>query len=137
MTELAQTVFGLDLPPSQTEALVSKLEGWAAGIVLALQPLPSDLAQSMLSGGSGPEALFDALADLMLKAQPPGLRDFLFASSTLTRLTPELASVVLEIPNAADWLGEALNRNLFLTRISSGLVYHRLFRDFLQRRLAS
>ena len=135
VTELAQTVFGLNLPPAQTEEMVARLEGWAAGIVLALQPLPRDLAQSMLSGGSGPEALFDALADLMLNAQPPGLRDFLFDSSTLTRLTPELASVVLEIPHAANWLAEALNRNLFLTRISSGLVYHRLFRDFLQRKL--
>ena len=33
-------------------------------------------------------------------------------------------------------MAEALNRNLFLTRVSGGLVYHRLFRDFLQRRLA-
>ncbi len=134
--ELAQQVFRLSLTETQIQELVVKLEGWAAGIVLALQPLPLDLAQSMLSGGSGPEALFDALADLMLKAQPPGLRDFLLASSTLMRLTPELASTVLGLPNAADWMSEALNRNLFLTRVSGGLVYHRLFRDFLQRRLA-
>ncbi|MEP7292137.1 MAG: tetratricopeptide repeat protein, partial [Chloroflexota bacterium] len=124
------------LPQEQIEKLVATLEGWAAGIVLALQPLPLDLAQSMLSGGSGPEALFDALADLMLNAQPPGLRDFLFTSSTLTRITPDLAASILEIPNAAEWMAEALNRNLFLTRVSGGLVYHRLFRDFLQRRLA-
>ncbi len=72
----------------------------------------------------------------MLNAQPPGLRDFLLASSTLTRLTPELASSVLDIANASEWMAEALNRNLFLTRVTGGLVYHRLFRDFLQRRLA-
>lgn len=134
--ELAGMVFGLDISETEVAEIVAKLEGWAAGIVLALQPLPHDLAQSMLNGGSGPEALFDALADLMLNAQPPGLRDFLFASSTLARLTPELASTILELPNAADWMAEALNRNLFLTRVSGGLVYHRLFRDFLQRRLA-
>lgn len=135
VNELAQTVFGQHLPEAQIEALVSQLEGWAAGIVLALQPLPRDLAQSMLSGDSGPEALFDALADLMLNAQPPGLRDFLLASSTLARMTPELATSILEIPNAAEWLAEALNRNLFMSRVSGGLVFHRLFRDFLQRRL--
>lgn len=136
VSRLAQTVFGLSLAEAQIEKMVGRLEGWAAGIVLALQPLPLELAESMLSGGSGPEALFDALADLMLNAQPPGLRDFLFISSTLTRITPELATSILELPNAAEWMAEALNRNLFLTRVSGGLVYHRLFRDFLQRRLA-
>lgn len=134
--ELARTVFGLELSQEQVQELVGKLEGWAAGIVLALQPLPLDLAPSMLSGGSGPEALFDALADLMLNAQPPGLRDFLLMSSTLSRLTPELAGSVLEIPSAAEWMAEAQTKNLFLTRVSGGLVYHRLFREFLQRRLA-
>jgi LuxR family maltose regulon positive regulatory protein len=133
--DLARTVFGLELLEEQVEELVGKLEGWAAGIVLALQPLPLDLAPSMLSGGSGPEALFDALADLMLNAQPPGLRDFLLMSSTLSRLTPELAGSVLEIPNAAEWMAEAQTKNLFLSRVSGGLVYHRLFREFLQRRI--
>lgn len=136
VSQLAETVFGLHLTTEQVDQLVAQVEGWAAGIVLALQPLPHDLAQSMLSGGSGPEALFDALADLMLNAQPPGLRDFLFTSSTLTRITPDLAASILEIPNASEWMAEALNRNLFLTRVSGGLVYHRLFRDFLQRRLS-
>ncbi|MFN8563383.1 MAG: BTAD domain-containing putative transcriptional regulator [Anaerolineae bacterium] len=126
----------MNLPTEQVGDLVAKLEGWAAGIVLALQPLPYDLAPEMLSGGSGPEGLFDALADLMLNAQPPGLRDFLLMSSTLTRLTPELAASVLEIPGASEWMAEALTRNLFMSRVSGGLVYHRLFRDFLQRRLA-
>ncbi|MCC6805333.1 MAG: tetratricopeptide repeat protein [Anaerolineae bacterium] len=134
--ELAQQVFRLNLPTEQVEELVAKLEGWAAGIVLALQPLPHDLAPAMLSGGGGPEGLFDALADVMLNAQSPGLRDFLLMSSTLTRLTPELAATVLEIPGALEWMSEALTRNLFMSRVSGGLVYHRLFREFLQRRLA-
>lgn len=127
----------LDLAPSPTEVydLASRLEGWPAGIFLALRPLPSDLERAMLNGGEGPEGLFDALATLMLRAQPPGLRDFLLASSTLERLTPELCSAALGLRDSAHWLAEAQNRNLFVTRVSNGVVYHRLFRSLLQRQL--
>jgi LuxR family maltose regulon positive regulatory protein len=119
----------------QREKLLQHLEGWPAGTLLALQPLPQDLEQLMLSG-EGPEALFNALADMMLNAQPPGLRDFLLASSTLPRMTPELVSEALKLPNNAEWLAELRSRNLFISRTPAGLMYHRLFREFLQQRLS-
>ena len=122
--------------PSEEEArrLVERLEGWPAGIVLALQPLPPDLEEAMLGGG-GPEALFEGLALSMLHSQQPALRDFLLASSTLRRLTPELCASALGLRNSSRWLAEAQVRNLFLSRISGGLVYHSLFRAFLQDQL--
>ncbi|MEO8608065.1 MAG: tetratricopeptide repeat protein [Chloroflexota bacterium] len=131
---LAETL-KIFIPQPQAQELSLRLEGWPAGTVLALQPLPPDLERSMLNGGEGPEALFDALAQVMLDAQPPGLRNFLLASSTLTRITPELCANVLELPDSAEWLAEALRGNLFLSRVSGGLEYHRLFRVFLQRQL--
>jgi LuxR family maltose regulon positive regulatory protein len=134
--ELAETL-EVALPLPQIQELAVRLEGWPAGTVLALQPLPPDLERTMLSGGEGPEALFDALARVMLSGQPPGLRDFLLASSTLSRLTPDLCGTVLRIPDSAEWLAEAVRGNLFLSRVSGGLEYHRLFRSFLQRQLES
>lgn len=133
--DLAQATLGSAPSLKEAEALAARLEGWPAGTVLALQPLPADLEQVMLRGGKGPEALFDALAASMLEAQPPSLRDFLLASSTLFRMTPELCSTVLQLADSAYWLTEAQNRSLFVTRVAGGLVYHRLFRDFLQRQL--
>ncbi len=132
---LAAETHGASLTSTEIERLASRLEGWPAGIVLALHPLPSDLEQTMLHGGRGPEALFNALASSMLDFQPPGLRDFLLASSTLFKMTPELCTSVLEVPNSAYWINEAQRRNLFLSRIAGGLVYHGLFRDFLQMQL--
>jgi LuxR family maltose regulon positive regulatory protein len=132
---LAGETRGEDLPEPTVQELTARLEGWPAGIVLALQPLPVDLERAMLSGGAGPEALFDALADLALRAQPDELRDFLLASSTLARVTPELCAVALGLSDGAHWLGEAQGRGLFLSRATGGLVYHRLFRSFLQRQL--
>lgn len=126
------------VPPSQMEVedLEVRLEGWPAGTVLALQPLPEDLERVMLRGGTGPEALFSDLARSMLQAQPPDLRNFLLASSTLTRLTPELCIRGLELTDTPTMLVEALNRNLFLSRVTGGFAYHSLFRDFLQQQLA-
>jgi LuxR family maltose regulon positive regulatory protein len=133
--QLAQDALGSVPPKSDLDDLVLRLEGWPAGIALAIHPLPVDLERAMLSGGQGPEALFNALADSMLRAQPLELTDFLLDSSTLSRITPELCSTVLHLPDSVYWLTEAQNRKLFLSKVSGGLVYHRLFRDFLQQQL--
>jgi LuxR family transcriptional regulator, maltose regulon positive regulatory protein len=132
---LAKEMLGAPLSEPEALELAERLEGWPAGTVLALQPLPIDLERAMLNGGEGPEALFSALAGAMLSAQPPDLRDFLLASSTLIRLTPELCSHVLKLPNSAELLAEAQRRRLFLSRVSGGLIYHTLFRNFLQQEL--
>lgn len=132
---LAETLQGFKLPRANAEKLLEHLEGWPAGTLLALQPLPQDLERLMLSG-EGPEALFYSLADMMLDAQPPGLRNFLLASSTLPRMTPELVGEALKLTNGVEWLAELRNRNLFISRTPVGLTYHRLFREFLQRRLS-
>lgn len=124
-------------PPThiEVEDWEVRLEGWPAGTILALQPLPEELERVMLRGGVGPEALFSDLARSMLQAQPPGLRNFLLATSTLSRLTPELCSEALQLPDATSLLVQALNRNMFLARVTGGLAYHTLFRDFLQSQL--
>jgi DNA-binding SARP family transcriptional activator len=105
--------------------------------VLAFHPLPADLEQAILSGAGGPEALFSALAKTMLDAQPAELRHFLLASSTLTRITPELCTTALKLPGSGKFLAQLLARNLFVSKVPGGLVYHMLFRNFLQRQLAS
>ncbi len=128
-----------DNPPTQNEVedWELRLQGWPAGTVLAIQPLPGELARVMLRSGdeNGPEALFNNLAQSMLKAQPPDLQDFLLASSTLERITPDLCTEALNLPDSATLLVEALNRNMFLSRVTGGLAYHALFRDFLQQQL--
>ncbi|MBN1963464.1 MAG: tetratricopeptide repeat protein, partial [Anaerolineae bacterium] len=140
VTDLAGTVLARTIEPDDAARLTERLEGWPAGTILALQPLPTELAQTLFredigQPGTGPEALFYTLAASMLAAQPPGLRDFLLASSVLERFTPELCRTVLQIPNSAYWMAEALNRNLFLSRGPGGLTYHKLFRQFLQQKL--
>lgn len=135
IARLAHRLLDDRLTTAEVAQLVSRLDGWPAGIMLALQPLPPGLGNGLFSAGPEPEALFEALASSMLQAQLPDLRHFLLESATLTRLTPELCSTVLGIPNSANWLNAARTQNLFLTRVPGGLVYHTLFRDFLQKHL--
>ncbi|HVO70138.1 MAG TPA: tetratricopeptide repeat protein, partial [Aggregatilineaceae bacterium] len=127
------------LPTSQTpgaiDELTERLEGWPAGTVLALYPLPPEFERAILQGRQGPEALFDSLAAVMLDSQPERMRSFLLASSTLRRMTPELCEQALTLPDAATLIREAQARNLFLSRTTGGLVYHALFRRFLQHYL--
>lgn len=132
---LAETMAEQPVRPEDIDQIMARLEGWPAGTMLALHPLPVPLERGLLKGGAGPSALFDVLADGMVRAQPPGLLRFLLRSSILTRLTPELCQSALGLPDSAEWLHMAQERNLFLSRVAGGLVYHTLFRDFLQRQL--
>jgi LuxR family transcriptional regulator, maltose regulon positive regulatory protein len=132
---LAAQVVDTKIRRARLHDLEQRLEGWPAGIVLAFYPLPLEVEQAILKGRGGPESLFDALAAPMLKSQPPDLRDFLLASSTLSRATPELCNRALQLTNSAELLDAVHTRNLFVSRTADGLVYHTLFRAFLQEQL--
>lgn len=128
---------GITLSAIETHNIITRLDGWAAGTVLALQPLPEALESTLWRGKPGPEALFDSLAEVMLATQDSALQDFLLDSSTLTRVTPSLCQIALQLPESRNSVFEAVSRNLFISQTSGGLTYHPLFRSFLQRHLQS
>ncbi len=113
--------------------LMARLDGWPAGVVLALQPMPPEFESTFFTEEARPEALFNNLAQQMLNRQSSALRRFLIISSTLARVTPHLCQHALKLPDSAVYLTEAMQRNLFLHQVPGGFVYHSLFRDFLQR----
>ncbi|HVO68909.1 MAG TPA: hypothetical protein VMT24_02620, partial [Aggregatilineaceae bacterium] len=136
ITELGDVLLGFPPEEDQVQQLAAPpLEGWPAGTVLAFHPLPPELEQMALSGQGGPEALFEALARIMLQTQPLTIRNFLLASSTLARLPPVACTEALDLTNSVQMLMEIQSRNLFVTRVPGALVYHTLFRSFLQTEL--
>lgn len=126
---------GANLPDSDLKDRVQHLEGWPVGVAMSLRPLPADLQIGLLRGSGGPEALFDALANGILKSLPPMLGDFLLSASTFALVSPDICSEVLGIPLSTNIMTEVVRRNLFVSQVSGGLLLHRLFRNFLQRRL--
>jgi LuxR family maltose regulon positive regulatory protein len=135
ISELGTALTGAWPSEDQAQQLAARYKGWPAVLVLAFQPLPPELEQAALGGQGGPEALFEALAHIMLQTEPFGIRNFLLASSTLTQLTPEACTEALDLPNSAQMLTEIQTRNLFVSRVPGALVYHTLFRNFLQAEL--
>ena len=124
-----------EIPDEQIRQRVQQLEGWPAGVAIALQPLAEEVEAQLFDGHQGPEALFALLAEIMLHRQSPMLRDFLLSVSVLTHITPEKCSKILSLTNAEDLLGTLVQRGLFVTQAAGGYVFHRLFRSFLQVQL--
>ena len=132
--KLAEKV-GSKLPNEQINQLFWRLLGWPAGTILALQPLPLAIEDTLFEGKEAPEALFGALADRLFRSQSLGLQTFLLSSSTLLRMTPALCQDALNLTHSLAYINEALQHNLFMTETAGGLAYHSLFRDFLQHKL--
>jgi LuxR family transcriptional regulator, maltose regulon positive regulatory protein len=131
---LAQNLTGTNLSPA-AKGRIEALEGWPAGVILALQPLPAEIEAAIAQQGEGPEALFYFLANSMLNIQLPDIRNFLLSSSILNQMSPEVCSKVLGLPNAHELLASVLGQNLFVSTVAGGIMYHQLFRDFLQSTL--
>jgi LuxR family maltose regulon positive regulatory protein len=137
-TEIQQLSIQLTDHPLDSAALQNleqRLEGWPAGVLLALQPLPNELEKILSSTQQGPEALFDAFAERILAGQPSNVRDFLLASSVVEQITPEQCGAILGMPDVMQMVEELQRRNLFLERKAGILSYHSLFRNFLQNQL--
>jgi len=133
--ELALKLAPVQPTLKQLTKIVEGLEGWPAGVMMALRPPPTALQQALLGGAGGPTALFNALATAMLDAQPAPLRQFLLDASTLREMSPALCSEALGLNDPMGRLREAQDRNLFVFSVQGGMTFHSLFRAFLQARL--
>ena len=89
---------GLALSDHQVDALVSRTEGWAAGIHLASLALreSADIDGLIASLRGTHRLLFDYLTDEVLLAQPLEIQQFLLQTSILDRLCGELCDAVVK-----------------------------------------
>jgi LuxR family maltose regulon positive regulatory protein len=132
------------LSPDQLRQLHSRTQGWAAGLSLVVGSLDRQAAASGRDNFLAQLArtnryIFDFLAEEILGAQSPALRDFLLQTSFLAELSPALCQAVTGRADAADLLDELYRRNLFVSLVdgeSQSFHYHDLFKTFLRQRLA-
>ncbi|MBY8862003.1 protein kinase [Nocardia sp. CA2R105] len=130
----------LPLTADDVARLQSSTEGWPA----ALQ-----LATLMLRGNSSPATFIEGLtghhhviaeylAENVLDALEPETLDFLSTTSITDRICAPLAAALSNVGDSQARLEEIADRNLFLRRLddnSEWFRYHRLFADYLQRRM--
>ena len=133
---------GVPLTDADLERLTERMEGWVAGLCLALLALkeedaPAQLAQRF-SGDS--RHVFDYLAQDVLDGIDPELREFMIHSSALDRLSAPLCNAVLGRSDSASMLTMVEQANLFLVSLDATgdeFRYHHLLRSVLRRELAA
>jgi LuxR family maltose regulon positive regulatory protein len=148
--EFLNLVMGLDLSSDDIAALETRTEGWIAGLQLAAISLQrqEDVSGFIQSFAGSNRFVLDYLVEEVLEQQPEDVQAFLLQTAALDRLTGSLCDAVrfgeAKSPPGQDngqQTLEMLERaNLFIVPLDTErrwYRYHRLFGDFLQRRLRS
>ncbi|MFE9322613.1 protein kinase [Nocardia sp. NPDC052278] len=131
---------GLTLDETDSARLCASTEGWAAALQLASLSLrgredPSEFIDQ-LSGRH--EGIGDYLVENVVDTLEPGLLHFLLSTAITERTCADLAETLSGVGSGRRMLGEVENRELFLSSIDDcgeWFRYHRLFVEFLRRRL--
>ncbi|WP_308214348.1 helix-turn-helix transcriptional regulator [Solirubrobacter ginsenosidimutans] len=132
---------GLQLQPDDVELLVTRTEGWPAGIYLAALSLAgTDDKHGLVTAFDGTSAhVVDFLAGEVLAAHPPELQRFMLHTSVLERLCAPLCDAVTGSPGSAQALDSLARTNLFLLPLDDRhrwFRFHHLFAQILRVELA-
>ncbi|MBB4200829.1 ATP/maltotriose-dependent transcriptional regulator MalT [Rhodoblastus sphagnicola] len=129
-----------DLSDHEIGALVSKTEGWVAGMQLASISLDGrDSIQTIIENISGDHRyISEHLADDVLVSLPPHTLDFMLSTSILPRFCAELCDALTGAGDAREQLDRLERQELFILSLDHEGVwyrYHHLFSKFLRRKL--
>ena len=131
---------GIGLSTQSVELLVDRTEGWPAGLYLAalwLRDLQDPDAGVREFAGSARQ-VGEYLAEEVLTALTPEIRDFLVRTSVLGRFTPEMCDAVLGREDSVAVLANLARSNMFLVALDARgewYRYHHLFGEVLQLEL--
>jgi LuxR family maltose regulon positive regulatory protein len=126
---------GRQLSPPEVHELVTRTEGWAAGIYLATLARGRGEADGGIASVSGADRYIAAYlrSELEWASDPDDLR-FLTRTSLLDGVAGPVAERVSGLPSAADRLQRLARRNLLIQEVGDedgSYRYHKLLRDFL------
>lgn len=142
VTMFLNELMRLELNPNAVETLLTRTEGWAAGLQMAALSLQSRVDRDrFIADFSGSNRyVFDFLAEEVLAQSPANSRDFLLQTSVLDRFCSELCDAVLQDETQSSMtIIEALEAsNHFLIPLDEQrrwYRYHNLFADLLRQQL--
>lgn len=132
-------IMGLALTPEDVATLETRTEGWAAGLQLAALSLQKHTDQAgfvrTLTGTH--RYILDYLADEVLNRQPEDIRQFLYQTSLLERLSGDLCNAVTGRTDSQRILQALEAANLFIVPLDDErrwYRYHHLFGELLTHR---
>jgi LuxR family maltose regulon positive regulatory protein len=130
---------GLNLPADAVDALEARTEGWIAGLqlaALALQEEREDAGAFIAAFAGDDRYIMDYLVTEVLHRQPQPVRDFLYRTAVLDRMTAPLCDAMTGGENSQAILEQLEGNNLFLVALDyrrEWYRYHRLFAEVLRR----
>jgi LuxR family maltose regulon positive regulatory protein len=128
----------LDVAPQELATLSQKTEGWAAGLQLAAIAVAHGGSEAITAFDGSHRHVLDYLLDEVLATRSEAMREFLLATSILTRLCAPLCTALTGKQDARDVLDELERANLFLIALDGDREwyrYHHLFAEALQSEL--
>ncbi|GAB4580374.1 MAG: LuxR C-terminal-related transcriptional regulator [Anaerolineales bacterium] len=134
-------IMGLALTSEDVAALETRTEGWAAGLQLAALSLQkhTDHAGFVRNLNGTHRYILDYLADEVLNRQPEDIRQFLYQTSILERLSGDLCNAVTGRTDSQHILEYLESANLFIVPLDDErrwYRYHHLFGELLAHRFA-
>jgi LuxR family transcriptional regulator, maltose regulon positive regulatory protein len=131
---------GMELSTEDVASLVSRTEGWIAGLQMAALSIRDreDVSRLISAFGGSHEYIMDYFAAEVLAQQSELLRTFLQQTSILDRLCGSLCDAVTRQASGQHTLEQLQQANLFVVPLDSEhgwYRYHHLFRDLLRKQL--
>ncbi len=116
--------------------ILSRSEGWVAGLRLWLLAMPADHEYALLSGPHGAQGLIrEYLLEEIISQQPQSIKEFLAATAVLERFNIELCDALRGAQDSAQIIEHLLAHQVFLVPLDEQgewYRYHHLFSDLLQ-----
>ncbi len=128
----------LDLTPAQVEQVLTRTEGWPAGVQLALLRASRSGPDAVATFAGTDRSVAEYLVAEVLDRNDPDTRDFLLRTSVTGQMCADLAAQIVAEAPAQALLERLEERNEFVTAMGSDRVwfrYHPLLRDLLDHAL--
>ncbi|MAS33655.1 MAG: helix-turn-helix transcriptional regulator [Anaerolineaceae bacterium] len=135
--EFLNNAMGLSLSPEDIIALEQRTEGWIAGLQLAAISMQGqkDVGQFIQSFTGSHRFIVDYLVEEVLNHQPDSVRDFLFQTSILDRLSASLCDAVTGRADGHVMIEQLERSNMLIVPLDDQRQwyrYHHLFAEVLQ-----
>ena len=138
-TEALFDLHGLAISPPQRDVLLSKTQGWPAGLRLAAMSLDgSDVDEGIARFSGSERSVADYLTEELTDRLPPEDRDFLLTTSVCDQLTGDLADRLTGRVDGRLVLEKLVGANALVVDLDGRgewFSYHPLLRELLRHRL--
>ncbi len=129
-------IMALELPAVDVEALATRTEGWAVGLVLAARSMQGqEDSRAFVRAFSGSHRyILEYLVEEVLSRQSTAIREFLVQTSVLSRLCGPLCDALTGGANGRQILDQLQRDNLFILPLDdegTWFRFHHLFTDLL------